>query len=509
MPFKQVALAKADVESNHSDVKRTYDRELSKAQIVSRLTTDDSRPTRRFALLWSRRFTRPTTLAATDKWFAGWPIAWSNRGHQVEVIHDVDAYRMLAGKRDPDPLDEPSGLRVHSLRSRVRVRYRVWQRNNWAGLIFHGRTIREILNSDFDVIHFHNISLVGGPGVLAYGDAVKLYTTHEHWLVCPSHILWRHNREVCTGRQCIRCVLRHRRPPQAWRATRFLESMCRHVDAFLAPSQFCADKHREFGFHPPMHVLPNFLPDDCTDNGPADDVPVSQRPFFLFVGRLEPIKGLQEVIPLFDEDSPADLHIAGTGNYEPELRRLAAGRKTIQFLGQQSQSELRRRYRQARAVIASSICYEVFPMILLEAFREGTPVIARRLGPYPEIIEQSAGGLMFRDARELADHVNAADACRRRAGETWRCCPPGIRGELERESRHAALFGAHRGSATNTPRAQAFDALSPARYENRIYWSCPSRLLSHTWASKLCWGLQRDRRFRKGLLPGANPTKIE
>jgi len=40
-------------------------------------------------------------------------------------------------------------------------------------------------------------------------------------------------------------------------------------------------------------------------------------------------------------------------------------------------------------------------MIALEAFREGTPVVARRRGPYPEIIGQSGGGLLFDDQDEL------------------------------------------------------------------------------------------------------------
>ncbi len=40
-------------------------------------------------------------------------------------------------------------------------------------------------------------------------------------------------------------------------------------------------------------------------------------------------------------------------------------------------------------------------MILLEAFREHTPVIARRLGPYPEIVEQSGAGILFDSPQEL------------------------------------------------------------------------------------------------------------
>ncbi len=59
--------------------------------------------------------------------------------------------------------------------------------------------IEAILAKGFDVIHYHNVSQVGGPGVWALGEAIKLYTAHEHWLVCPNHVWWRHNRELCTA----------------------------------------------------------------------------------------------------------------------------------------------------------------------------------------------------------------------------------------------------------------------------------------------------------------------
>jgi hypothetical protein len=48
--------------------------------------------------------------------------------------------------------------------------------------------ILQILETGFDVIHYHNISLVGGPTILAYGQGIKLYTMHEYWLVCPTHV---------------------------------------------------------------------------------------------------------------------------------------------------------------------------------------------------------------------------------------------------------------------------------------------------------------------------------
>ena len=45
--------------------------------------------------------------------------------------------------------------------------------------------------------------------------------------------------------------------------------------------------------------------------------------------------------------------------------------------------------------------YETFGIVLIEAFRSHTPVIARRIGPFPEIIERSGGGLLFADDQEL------------------------------------------------------------------------------------------------------------
>ena len=66
--------------------------------------------------------------------------------------------------------------------------------------LFKRSRIREILSAGFDVIHYHNVSLVGGPKILEYGQAIKLYTPHEYWLVCPTHMLFRFNREPCLRR---------------------------------------------------------------------------------------------------------------------------------------------------------------------------------------------------------------------------------------------------------------------------------------------------------------------
>ena len=346
-------------------------------------------------------FYPPYNFGGDGQYVRRFAHALADRGHDVEIIHESDAYAALADASEREAPPEPEGVKVHRLTSKAPTLSCMLTQQLGAPIVQRAR-IADILNSDFDVIHYHNISLVGGPGVLAMGKApVKIYTAHEHWLVCPMHILWKNNREVCTSRSCFTCSLRHKRPPQLWRHTPLLKQMGKHVDAFLALSQFSADKHRDYGFPFPMRVTPSFLPDT-----PIVEPHLSERPYFLLVGRLEVIKGFQDVIPVFDDDAPADLLIAGDGGYESELKSLAKGRSRVKFLGRQTPEALRSLYRGATALIASSRCYEVFPLVLLEAFQQETPAIARDLGPYPEIIRDSGGGLLFSDATTLRSAID-------------------------------------------------------------------------------------------------------
>ncbi len=324
------------------------------------------------------------------------------RGHECTVVLDADAYTMLSGGLRPELPPPREGLEIHALGSRLGPLSELLTQQLGRPVV-HARAIRRILEEgDFDVVNFHNISLVGGPGILRYGSGVKLYMAHEHWLVCPSHVLWRHGRERCDGRECLRCVLSYRRPPQLWRYTGKLERELGHVDTFIAMSEFSRRKHEEFGFPREMEVLPYFLPDPEPEElaGGGGERP-HERPYFLFVGRLERIKGLDDVIPVFRDFDGADLLIAGDGEYGETLRELAAGIDRVHFLGRVAPDELRGYYDHAVALIVPSVCFETFGIILIEAFRQGTPVLARRLGPFPEIVEHSGGGELFWTAEEL------------------------------------------------------------------------------------------------------------
>ena len=335
--------------------------------------------------------------------------ALARRGHDVTVICEADAYGALSGERPRAPEPELENLRVIPLESGLKSLAPLLTQQLGRPLV-HARRLRRLVDAgDFDVIQYHNASLVGGPGIFDYGRGVKLYMAHEHWLVCESHVLWRHGRELCTGRQCLRCVLHHRRPPQVWRRTGLLERKGRAIDQFIAMSEFSRRKHAEFGFPFEMAVLPYFLPDPGPEESAerlearaaASGAPPQERPYFLFVGRLERIKGLDDVLPSFRGAGAADLLIAGDGAYGDTLRAQAAGSPRVRFLGRVSPAELGRYYAHATALIVPSVCYETFGIILIEAFRNGTPVIARRIGPFPEIVEAAAAGELFETQAEL------------------------------------------------------------------------------------------------------------
>jgi glycosyltransferase involved in cell wall biosynthesis len=252
----------------------------------------------------------------------------------------------------------------------------------------------------FDVVHFHNVSLVGGPAVLGYGSGVKLYTAHEHWLICPMHVLWKNNQRPCERPQCFRCTLAFRRPPQLWRYGSLLERSAEHVDLFLSPSRFSVRMHRERGFRFAMRHLPQFIP--------SHSVPVVEpwrrtRPYFLVVGRLERLKGIHTLIDAFRGHDVADLVVVGEGTYAEDLRRQAAGLGNVDFRGRLPFAELQSLYAGAVAVLQPSVGYETFGMTVVEGFSQGTPAIVRDLGALPEVIEESGGGFTYRTNNELIE----------------------------------------------------------------------------------------------------------
>lgn len=176
----------------------------------------------------------------------------------------------------------------------------------------------------------------------------------------------------------------------------------RHVDAFVGPSVFTMNKHAERGIKGLMIQLPLFHPEPSPVNieGYA-----SARPFFLFVGRLEKIKGVQELIPVFRGLTDVDLVIAGDGEYAAQLKRLADGAVNIRFVGRVEHGALQALYRDALATIVPSLCYETFGVVVAESYSARTPVIVRAASSLEELVSRHGGGLMYRNEDQMRDAI--------------------------------------------------------------------------------------------------------
>ena len=328
--------------------------------------------------------------------------ALARRGCEVDVIHCIDSYQVFASKPSAHQFPQHPNVTVHSLKSPWGFLSPLLSQQTGQPFLKRGKIDAILRSKKFDVIHFNNISLFG-PGVLGVGqdggEFLKLYTMHEHWLICPMHVLWKYNRRLCERPDCFSCSLSFKRPPQLWRYTGLLPRALGSIDAFISPSRFTRDMHHSRGFTQPITHLPYFVPQP--EGGAADQASSHPRPYFLFVGRLEKIKGVQNLLPVFRRYPHADLLIAGSGTYGEELRRMAAGMENVQFLGAIPQSRLRALYRDALAVLVPSLCYEVFGIIMLESFIQKTPVIVHELGALPEVVAQSQGGRTYSNPEEL------------------------------------------------------------------------------------------------------------
>ncbi len=143
--------------------------------------------------------------------------ALADDGHHVDVAHCRDAYTLLHPDPPPAAFVAHAGVQVHDLATRF-GRYAPLLAHQTGRPLLKRRQLATLLRTGaHDVVHFHNVSLLG-PSVLAIGvpgrRPLKLYTAHEHWLVCPTHVLWKFRREVCRHPECLRCTLQARRPPQ-------------------------------------------------------------------------------------------------------------------------------------------------------------------------------------------------------------------------------------------------------------------------------------------------------
>jgi glycosyltransferase involved in cell wall biosynthesis len=189
----------------------------------------------------------------------------------------------------------------------------------------------------------------------------------------------------------------------------YLGTWAAKIDAYIALTEFARNKFIAGGLPAEkIHVKPNF-----TDLEPAERD--ATEDYALFLGRLVPEKGISTLLDAWRlYRGSLTLKIAGEGPLSAELERKTSqsNLQNVDFLGQITRSAALSLMKKARFVIVPSLWYEGFPMVIVESFACGVPVIASELGAMQEVIDHDRTGLHFRpgDARELANRIAWAEA---------------------------------------------------------------------------------------------------
>lgn len=260
----------------------------------------------------------------------------------------------------------------------------------------------KICNFRPDIVHVHNFFPLLTPSIY---DACRnsgipvVQTLHNFRTVCPGALL------MAKGKICEICIkgspyhaVRHRCYRNSFFGSIIVAHMVAYhrrkntwnhkVDKFIALTHFSKSKFVASGFSArKIAVKPNFYYESST-------LPLTKekRKGALFVGRLSREKGILTLLQAW-EKLDILLKIAGEGpmmNYIKKYRL-----PNISALGSVSREEVSILMSNAAFLVMPSECYENFPLVLVEAFANGLPVVVPRLGSMAEIVENGITGIHF------------------------------------------------------------------------------------------------------------------
>lgn len=328
----------------------------------------------------------------------------------------VDAERTLLSENgiqvdqllfDNADLQESKGI-ASDLRLGLRS---IWSREAAARVAATVRATRP------DVVHVHNTFAAASPSVLRAARVVGtpvVHTLHNYRLVCPAATAFRDGTPCtdCVGRAIpwpgvLHACVRGSRAQSAVAATtltvhRATGTFHRRVDGYLALTEVQRDLMTRGGLPARrIRVVPNFLEPDPGAGS-------ATRTGLLFVGRLSHEKGVSMLLAAAQRE-PGPVRVIGDGPMRAEVERTAAA-GAITYAGAAGREGVLDALRNAVALVMPSIWFEGFPLVLLEAFASGTPLVASRIGSLAEIIEDGVTGLLVEpdDPAALAERMRWA-----------------------------------------------------------------------------------------------------
>ncbi len=273
-----------------------------------------------------------------------------------------------------------------------------------------------------DIVHVHNLYPLISPAVLESCRTMRVpvvMTVHNFRLLCPNGLFFSRGSvcERCAGGKEYWCVLRNcegHLAKSVGYALRNAIARRRHyfdnnVDVFAVPTEFQRLKLTQAGLpQARLTVLPNM----CTAPQIAGE---DLGDYVGFLGRVTAEKGAA-VLAQAARHCP-DIAFKAAGSWGEATRPPFAGPDNLVFTGEVPHQDVQRFISGSRLIVFPSLCYEVFPITLVEAMLSGRAVIASRTGGIPEIVEHGVTGLLF----EPGDAAGLAESIRQLWGDPDRC----------------------------------------------------------------------------------------
>lgn len=118
---------------------------------------------------------------------------------------------------------------------------------------------------------------------------------------------------------------------------------------------------------------------------------------FTYIGSLAWQKGVHLLLETFQQvQGDASLWIAGDPHFDAaythSLQQMADPR--VRFLGKLDRQQVWRALAQTDMVVAPSLCFESFSLLVHEAFAARVPVMASRLGALAEVVHDGVDGML-------------------------------------------------------------------------------------------------------------------